>query len=119
MDIKFVVALIGAVIVAIFAIQNAAAVEINFLLMEFSISQALIILISAMVGALIAVMLGLIRRMKQSSRIRSSSKTITSLEAEVKQLKEQLEVMNAEKIKADEELSMMEQEQSTEETVNQ
>lgn len=91
MDWKFVLALIFALLVAVFALQNAAAVDINFLTMELSISQALIILISAAFGALTVLMLSLVRWIRCQTKIKSSSKTINALEQENKQLKLKLE----------------------------
>ncbi len=61
MDWKFVLALLFALIVAVFALQNAGAVDISFLNQDISISQALVILFSAVFGALVVLMLSLIR----------------------------------------------------------
>ena len=91
MDWKFVLALIFALLVAVFALQNAGAVDISFLTMELSISQALVILISAAFGALVVLLLSLIRWIKCQSRIKSSIKSINALEQENKLLKLKLE----------------------------
>lgn len=91
MDWKFVLALIFALIVAVFAIQNAEAVDISFLTMDLSISQALVILISAAFGALVVLLLSLVRWIKCQSKIKSQAKTISSLEQENKQLKMKLD----------------------------
>lgn len=91
MDWRFVLSLIFALIVSIFALQNAGTVEINFLLMKLSISQALIIFISAIFGAATVMMLSIIRWIKLNSKIKSSLKTITLLEEENKELKLKLE----------------------------
>ena len=91
MDWKFVLALVFALIVAVFALQNAAPVEISFLTMELSISQALIILVSAAFGALAVLLLSLVRWIKCKTKIISQTKTIGALEQEIKQLKLQAE----------------------------
>lgn len=91
MDWKFVLALICALVVAIFAIQNAGSVDINFLLMELSISQALIIIISAIFGAITVLLLGIIRWVRLSTKIKTTSKMIEELETEKNQLKRRLE----------------------------
>lgn len=117
MDFKFVLALIIAIIVAVFAIQNAGAVDISFITMEFSISQALVILISAVFGAFVAAMLSLVRRVRQSVKIKGSAKTITALETEVNQLKQKLEAKIAEEAKAAEAAKVANQNQSSGETV--
>ncbi|MDD4565168.1 MAG: LapA family protein [Eubacteriales bacterium] len=77
--------------IAIFAVQNAGAVEVRFLTFELSVSQALVILISAVFGALVALMLSLIRWLRAKSKAKNASKTINKLEQENKQLKTKLE----------------------------
>ncbi len=95
MSWKFVLSLIFALIVAVFAIQNAAAVEVNFLAWKVSISQALIILMSAIFGAIAVLLLSLIKQMKLKAGIRSDKKTITSLQNENQTLKSKLEQASA------------------------
>lgn len=97
MDWKFVLALVFALIVAVFALQNAGAVDISFLTMELSISQALVILISAAFGALVVLLLSLVRWIKCQSKIKSQTKTISSLEQENKVLKLKLEELPVDK----------------------
>jgi len=88
MDWKFVLVLIFSLLVAVFTMQNAEAVDVRFLTFEFTqVSQALVILISAVAGALIALLLGAIRWVKDKSRLMGSKKTIAGLETQVKQLK--------------------------------
>lgn len=91
MDWKFVLALVFALIVAIFALQNAGAVDISFLTMELSISQALVILISAAFGALVVLLLSLVRWIKCQAKIKNQAKTINALEQENRHLKMKLE----------------------------
>ncbi len=97
MDWKFVLALLFALIVAVFALQNAGAVDISFLNQDISISQALVILFSAVFGALVVLMLSLIRWIKCQAKIKSSAKTIATLEQENKQLKMKLDEFTAKK----------------------
>ena len=97
MDWKFVLALIFSLLVAVFALQNAGAVDISFLTMDLSISQALVILISAVFGALVVLLLSLIRWIKCQTKIKSSAKTITALELENKQLMMKMEEYSAKK----------------------
>lgn len=91
MDWKFVLALIFALIVAIFALQNAGAVDVSFLTFELSISQALVILISAAFGALVVLLLNLVRWIKYQSKLRSMAKAVGVLEQENGLLKIRLE----------------------------
>ena len=85
MEFKFIISLLFSVLVAIFAIQNARSVEINFLFTKFTISQAVVILGSAIIGALIVLLLGLIKQIKQGVKI--------------KQLKKEIEIITEEKNK--------------------
>lgn len=88
MDWKFVLVLIFSILVAVFTMQNAEAVDVRFLTFEFSqVSQALVILISAVAGALIALLFGAIRWVKDKSKIMGAKKTIAGLETQVKQLR--------------------------------
>ena len=97
MDWKFVLALIFALLVAVFALQNAGAVDISFLTLEMSISQALVILLSAVFGALVVLLLSLVRWIKCQTKLKSQAKSISSLELENKQLKMRLEEYTAKK----------------------
>ncbi len=83
MSWKFVLSLIFALIVAVFAIQNADPVVVTLLFKKSEISQALIILISAVLGALIVALLGLINQMKLKAVIRDNKKVIAQLEKQV------------------------------------
>ncbi len=98
MSWKFVLSLIFALVVAVFAIQNAGVVNVDFLVWNVSISQALVILLSAVIGAIVGALLGLVRHVKLKATIRSDKKTISSLEEENKTLKTKLE--SAQKVPA-------------------
>jgi putative membrane protein len=91
MEWRFIVALIGAVVVAIFAIQNATGVEVSIFLWKCTMSQALIILISAGLGAVISLFLGLFRFIKTSLKLKKAMRTIALLEQENTDLKKQIE----------------------------
>jgi uncharacterized integral membrane protein len=94
---RFVISLIIALIVAFFALLNAEVVVIKYLFGELRISQALVILISAIFGAFTVMMLSLIRQMKLKVQVRSDRMTIDSLKKEVESLKnKQASVCDAE-----------------------
>lgn len=90
MDWKFVVALIFALIVAIFAIQNAGVVEVSFLTFELSMSMALVILISAVFGALVALMLSLIRWFRAKTKEKTHQKPLINWNKKINSLKQSL-----------------------------
>lgn len=79
LEFKFIISLIFAVLVAIFAIQNAGSVEVKFFLANFTISQAVVILGSAIIGAIIVLLLGLIKQIRLNLKIKQLTKEIDSL----------------------------------------
>jgi len=91
MSWKFVLSLVFALVVALFAIQNAYSVDVKFLAWEVNISQALIVLVSAIFGALAAAFLGLVNQMKLKAVIRGDKRTITALQDENQAIKVKLE----------------------------
>lgn len=86
MQAKFIFSLILAILVAIFAIQNSSAVPVNFIVYHLEISQALIILISAIIGAIIAFSLGLMKQFNMNKTIKEKDKQIRNLEMSVAKL---------------------------------
>ncbi len=92
MQLKFILSLILSIVVAMFAIQNSAAVPVNFFIYHLEISQALIILISAIIGAIIAFSLGLMKQFSNNKTIKEKDKKIHELEVSITKL----ELENAE-----------------------
>ncbi|CAH2213063.1 LapA family protein [Tepidibacter aestuarii] len=91
MQFGFIISLISAILVALFAIQNSSSVAISFLFAEFNISQALIILISAALGAIIVMLLGFIKQIKLKLKIKEQLKKIKNLEEENKLCQNKIE----------------------------
>ena len=94
MPIAFIFSLLFSVLVVVFALQNSAVVTINFLFIEYSMSQAIVILISAAFGAIIVLLLGMLKQLKSSMKIRGLTKTVNKLEEDERQLKEKEEMVN-------------------------
>ncbi|MBF8984379.1 LapA family protein [Lutibacter sp. B2] len=82
MEIRFVFSLIFAIIIALFAILNSGIVTINFLFTDIDISQALVILISAVLGSIIVMLLGTIKQFKLKRKIKELSKSVEIVEKE-------------------------------------
>ncbi|KUJ90781.1 MAG: Uncharacterized protein XD65_0434 [Caldanaerobacter subterraneus] len=85
-----ILALIFAIIVAIFAISNAGPVDISFLYWHYSISQALVILLSAAIGAIIVGTIGLFGQIRYSVTIRGLNNRIKELEKEKEELNQKV-----------------------------
>lgn len=90
MQLTYIFALIFSVIVALFAILNAQAVTVDFFFDEFQISLALVILISALAGAIILGFLGLFKQIKFGFKIRDVQHRNKKLEEQVKELEAKL-----------------------------
>ncbi|MTI85217.1 MAG: LapA family protein [Firmicutes bacterium] len=91
MQIYFVIALIFAVLVAIFAIQNSAPVHVQFLFWEIQrISQVLVILGAAAIGALIVLFMGAGKQIKLIWQVRQLTQQYNQLKNEHQKLKQQL-----------------------------
>ena len=88
---RFIIALLLAIVVAVFAIQNAEAVSIAFFSLEISVSQALVILISAVAGAITVMFLSIVRWIRFKSQIKNLNRHINTLENENAMLKNKLE----------------------------
>ncbi|MCY6354281.1 LapA family protein [Clostridium sp. ZS2-4] len=91
MRIGFILSLFFGALVTIFAVQNAKTVSINFFSISVEISQALVIFISAISGALIITLLGLYRELRMKLKVRQQTKIISELQNELSQCKAKLE----------------------------
>ncbi|MCY6482867.1 LapA family protein [Clostridium aestuarii] len=94
MRIGFIFSLLFGILVTIFALQNADTVSIKFFSGNIQISQALIIFISAISGALIVTLLGLYRELRLKLKLRQQNKTISQLQKEISEHKLELENLN-------------------------
>lgn len=101
--VKTVLALIAVVLVAVFAVQNSDPVVIHFIVWEFTVSHALIIVVSVVVGVLIGLLVGL-NSSFQASRVAKEmnksqielTKNLNDMEAENKRLIAEVEVLHKE-----------------------
>ncbi len=84
MQIYLITALLFSLLVAVFAVQNTEIVTIRFITWQFSVSLVLVILGSAIVGALALYFLGLFKQVGAWFKIRQ-------LDGKKKDLEKQLE----------------------------
>jgi uncharacterized integral membrane protein len=101
MQLYLVGALIFAVIVALFAVQNTTMVAISFLFWEFKISLVLVILGAAAIGALCVFLVGTFknfgawRKQKElEGKNKLLSQKVDELEYKLKEIKEKEETLN-------------------------
>jgi uncharacterized integral membrane protein len=92
MQFYLLTALLFAMLVALFAVQNAVEVDILFLFWRLeNISLVVVILGSAFIGACIAGLVGFVRQLRLRKRVRAAALDVERLEAENYYLRKQLE----------------------------
>ena len=91
MQLVFVLSLVFAIIIAVFALNNGEKVTIDFLFSTKEVSQALVILVSTAFGAVIVAVLGLVAQIKLSLKVKEQGKQIKTLQEEKDELLMQLE----------------------------
>ncbi len=94
MAIRFIITLLFAVIVTLFAVQNSGSVEISIFFAKYNVSQALVIFISAILGAIVVLLIGMIQQFKLNLKIKNYTKTVHQLNEENQVLKQQIEELS-------------------------
>lgn len=79
MEKGFILSLIFAAIIAIFALNNSAKVMIDFVFTEVEMSQAIVILISAIFGAVVAAIFSGVRSLKSGRKVKGLNSEIHEL----------------------------------------
>lgn len=80
----WLIALLFAVIIAVFSVVNVAAVTVSYVFGVVNIPLVLIILISALLGALISGILTTIRAVKNKRKAAHLEKEVTQLQEELR-----------------------------------
>lgn len=82
MQVYLIVALLFALIVAVFAVQNATAVDIRFLFWKIDqVPLSLLILISVAAGAIIVFVVGAFRQLRTSMQVRELTAKLQELKS--------------------------------------
>lgn len=79
MIVLLIVALLFAVLAIIFAVQNAAPVTVTFLLWQFQGSLALILLLTFVLGVVVAMLAALPGMVRRSSEIAGYKKKLAEM----------------------------------------
>ena len=79
MEKGFILSLIFAAIIAIFALNNSSMVMIDFIFTEVEMSQAIVILISAIFGAVVAAIFSGVRSLKSGRKVKGLNTEIHEL----------------------------------------
>lgn len=82
MQLYLIVALLFALFVAVFAVQNATVVDIRFLFWRIhEVPLSLVILISVAAGAVIVFVMGAFRQLRTSMQVRELTAKVNELKA--------------------------------------
>lgn len=88
MPVYLVLGLIFAIAVAVFAVQNATRVDITLLVWQLKgISLVLVILGSALIGAISAGLFGIVKQLKLIKKMRDYKNLMDTQELEIQYLK--------------------------------
>ncbi|MHC1721286.1 MAG: LapA family protein [Clostridiaceae bacterium] len=86
MQIWFVFSLVFALIIAAFAALNSDVVTIRLIFAKYELSQSIVIIISAVIGAVVAILLSLFGKIKSAMRTRELNAAIRVSEAKISEL---------------------------------
>ncbi len=98
MQIWFIFSLIFSLIVALFAVLNSNVVTIRLLFKNYHLSQSMVILGSAVFGAIIVFFIGIFNNLKLKLKIRELNNTIKILEKNIEQLNTKINKEEAVKV---------------------
>ena len=98
MQLNFILLLIVSIFIAIFAIQNGETVSIDLFFMKREMSQALVILASVGLGALVTGVLSTFGKVKRLRENKALSKKLKTVEAEKNTVTTKLETTAAENV---------------------
>lgn len=90
MQFGFIFALIISLLISIFAIQNGDIVTIDLFFGNFEVSQAIIILVSVFIGAIIAAILGSIKQIKNFTVTKELKNKVKQFEMEISDMHKSL-----------------------------
>lgn len=82
MEKGFILALVFAIIIGIFALANGDKVAIDFVFTQLVVSQAMVIIISTFLGAITVFIISFIKRFKLKQNIKDLNRKIDQLEKE-------------------------------------
>ena len=87
MQVWFLVSLLFSIIIAVFAALNSNVVPIQLFFARYELSQSIVIILSAVIGAVITIFFGLFGKLKSLKKVRE-------LNSEIKYYKSKNEELN-------------------------
>lgn len=117
MQFGFILALIISLLISIFAIQNGDLVTIDLFFGRYEVSQAIIILVSVFIGAIIAAILGSVKQFKSFTVTKDLKNKVKLFETEISDMhkslagyESDLQIVNDEKNSLKQELNALKEE---------
>ncbi len=105
MQIYFILSLLFAVVVALFAVINSEMIEISYFIGTVEVAQSVVILVSAAFGALIMGLFAIFSKLKSGLKARK-------LNGKIKVLEKEIEGYKKAEIKAAEEKAKLQEEEA-------
>lgn len=87
MQLTVIISMIFAIFIAVFAGLNSTVVPVNLLVIKPEMSLAIVILMSAVIGAAIMYLLNMIKAFKRSRELKTEIKEKQILQKEIEKLK--------------------------------
>lgn len=94
MQFYIVLSLIFGILITLFALFNSAIVAVNFFFAEVQIPLALVIIASALIGAITMLVFDTFRRIKAGKNIKDMTKKVGGLEKELATREETIQNLN-------------------------
>jgi uncharacterized integral membrane protein len=92
MQITFALALVFAIAVALFAVQNTTPVAVNFLWFQVpQLAVSVLVLLCTFMGALLTILVGTGRELRRALTLRSLRGQIASRDTRIKELEDQIQ----------------------------
>ena len=113
MQIGFIVILIIAIFVAIFAIQNGTPVPIDLFFARYEMPLAVIMMICLILGAVIILVLGTTRQFKKRSEQNELKNKLRTLEGEKAKFENDIKALETEKTQLETNMEAIEREKQT------
>ena len=97
MQSGFIFSLIFAVFIGLFALRNGGPVTIDLFFTELVLSQALVIIFSALLGAIVIYFLNFFKILHYKKEIKTQQKRYESVDSEIQDLNNKIIVLEEEK----------------------
>jgi lipopolysaccharide assembly protein A len=92
MQITFALALIFAIAVALFAVQNTTPVAVNFLWFQVpQLAVSVLVLLCTFMGALLTILVGVGRELRRALALRSLRNQVAARDRRISELEDQIQ----------------------------